>query len=93
MCELSTEVSLECISSPLMCTDYLHAYLIPLDMLCSQTTCQSKLFLCAFTVVINCKRGGALKARVLIVWYSHVVQALGNVCPRKLGSTKPKALG
>ena len=76
-----------------MCTDYLHAYLIPLDMLCSQTMCQSKLFLCAFTVVINCKRGGALKAGVLIVWYSHVVQALGNVCPRKLGSTKPKALG
>ena len=93
MCELCTEVSLECISSPLMCTDYLHAYLIPLDMLCSQTMCQPKLFLCAFTVVINSKRGGALKAGVLIVWYSHVVQTLGNVGPRKLGSTKPKALG
>ena len=76
-----------------MCTDYLHAYLIPLDMLCSQTMCQPKLFLCAFTVVINSKRGGTLKAEVLIVWYSHVVQALGNVCPRKLRSTKPKALG
>ena len=50
-------------------------------------------FLCAFTIVINSKRGGALKAGVLIVWYSHVVQALGNVDPRKLGSTKPKALG
>ena len=33
MCELCTEVFLECISSPLICTDYLHAYLIPLDML------------------------------------------------------------
>ena len=62
---------------------YLHAYLIPLDMWCSQTICQPKLFLCAFTVVINSKRGGALKAGVLIVWYSHVVQALGNVGPRK----------
>ena len=93
MCVQHTEVSLECISSPLMCTDYLHAYLIPLDMLCSQTMCQPKLFLCAFTVVINSKRGGALKAGVLIVWYSHVVQALGNVGPRKFGSTKPKALG
>ena len=93
MCELCTEVSLECISSPLMCTDYLHAYLIRLDMLCSQTLCQPELFLCAFTVVINSKRGGALKAGVLIVWYSHIVQALGNVGPRKLGSTKPKALG
>ena len=72
---------------------YLHAYLIPLDMLCSQTMCQPKLFLCAFTVVINSKRGGALKARVLILWYSHIVQALGNVGPRKLGSTKPKTLG
>ena len=27
---------------------------------------------------------GAMKARVLIVWYSHVVQALGNLGPRKL---------
>ena len=35
--------------------------------------CQSKLFLCAFTIVINSKTG------VLILWYSHVVQALGNV--------------
>jgi len=42
---------------------------------------------------VNSKRGGALKAGVLIVWYSHVVRALGNVGPRKLGSTKPKALG
>ena len=84
MCELCTEVSLKCISSPLMCTDYLHAYLIPLDMLCFQTMCQPKLILCAFTIVINSKRGGALKAAVLIVMYSHVVQALGNVCPRKL---------
>ena len=41
--------------------------------------CQPKLFLCAFTIVINSKRGGALKAGVLIVWYSHIVQALGNV--------------
>ena len=41
----------------------------------------------------NSKRGGGLKAGVLIVWYSHVVQALANVGPRKLGSTKPKALG
>ena len=72
---------------------YLHAYLIPLDMWCSQTICQPFLFWCAFTVVINSKRGGALKAGVLIVWYSHVVQALGNVGPRKPGSTKPKALG
>ena len=62
-------------------------------MLCSQTMSQPKLFLCAFTVVINSKRGGALKAGVLIVWYSHVVQALGNVGPRKLGSIKPKILG
>ena len=93
MCELCTEVSLGYISSPLICTDYLHAYLIPLDMRCSQTMCQPKLFLCAFTIVINSKRGGALKAGVLIVWYSHVVQALGNVGPRKPGSTKPKALG
>ena len=46
----------------------------------------STLILCAFTIVINSKRGGALKAGVLIVWYSHVVQALGNVGPRKLGS-------
>ena len=87
MCELCTEVYLECISSPLICTDYLHVYLIPLDMWCSQTMCQPKLFLCAFTIVINSKRGGALKAGVLIVWYSHVVQALGNVGPRKPGST------
>ena len=35
---------LECISSPLMCTDYLHAYLIPLEVLCSQTMRQPKLF-------------------------------------------------
>ena len=62
-------------------------------MLCSQTKCQPKLVLCAFTVVINSKGRGALKAGVLIVWYSHIVQALGNVGPRKLGSTKPKALG
>ena len=48
---------------PLMCTDYLHAYLIPVDMLCSQTMCE--LFLCAFTIVINSKKGGALKAEVL----------------------------
>ena len=102
MCELCTEVSLEYIPSPLICTDYLHAYLIPLANClfndtwferCSQTMCQPKLFLCAFTIVINSKRGGALKAGVLIVWYSHVVQALGNVGPRKPGSTKPKALG
>ena len=93
MYELCTEVSLEYISSPLICTDCLHAYLIPLDMRCSQTMCQPKLFLCAFNIVINNKRGGALKAGVLIVWYSHVVQALGNVGPRKPGSTKPKALG
>ena len=92
MCELCTEVSLEYISS-LICTDYLHAYLIPLDMWCSQTMCQPKLFLCAFNIVINSKRGGALKAGVLIVWYTHVVQVLGNVGPRKPGSTKPKALG
>ena len=72
MCELCTEVSLEFISSPLTCTDYLHAYLIPLGILCSQTMCQRKLFLCASTIVITSKRGGALKARVLIVWYSHV---------------------
>ena len=84
MCELCTEVSLECIASPLMCTDYFHAYLIPLDMLCSQTMCKRTLFLCAFTIVINSKRGGALKARVLIVWYTHAVQALGNAGPRKL---------
>ena len=58
-------------------------------MLCSQTMCQP-IFLGAFTVVINSKRGGALKAGVGIV---HVIQALGNVGPRKLGSTKPKALG
>ena len=83
---------LGCISSPLLCTDYIHACLIPLDMLCSQTMCQ-KLFLCAFTIVINSKRGGALKAGVLVVWYSHIVQALGNVVPRKLGGTKPKAHG
>ena len=67
-----------------MCTDYLHAYLIPLDMLYFQTMCQPKLILCAFTIVINSKRGGSLKAGVLIVMYSHVVQALGNVGPRKL---------
>ena len=79
MCELCTEVSLECISSPLMCTDYLHAYLIPLDVRCSQTMRQPKLFfLCAFTIVINSKRGGALKAGVLIVIYTHIVQALGK---------------
>ena len=57
------------------------AYSIPLDMLCSQTMCQPKLILCAFT---NSKRGSALKAGVLIVMYSHVLQALGNVGPRKL---------
>ena len=67
-----------------MCTDYLHAYLIPLDMLYFQTMCQPKLILCAFTIVINSKRGGALKAGVLIVMYSHVVQALGNVGSRNL---------
>ena len=81
------------LSSPLICNEYLHPYLIPLDMQCSQTMCQPKLFLCAFTIVINSKRGGTLKAGVLIVWYSHVVQALGNVGPRKPGSTRPKALG
>ena len=91
MCALCTEVSLECIS--LICTDYLHAYLIPPDMLCSQTMCQPKLLLYAFTIVINSKRGGALKAGVLIVWYIHILQALGNVGARKLGSTEPKALG
>jgi len=50
-----------------MCTDYLHAYLIPLDILCSQTMCQPKVVLCAFTIVINNKRGGtdALKEYVL----------------------------
>ena len=48
------------------------------------------LFLCAFTIVINIMRGGALKAGVLIVWYSHVVQVLGNICARKL---EHKALG
>ena len=53
----------------LLCTDYLHAYLIPLDVLCSQTMRQPKLFLCAFTIVINSKRGGALKAGILIVMY------------------------
>ena len=42
--------------------------------------CQPKLILYAFT---NSKRGGALKAGVLIVMYSYVVQALGNVGPRK----------
>ena len=57
LCTPCTEVSFECISSPLMCTDYLHAYLIPLDMLCSQTMCQRKLFLCAFTIVIIVVRG------------------------------------
>ena len=67
MCELCTEVSLECISSPLMCTDYLHAYLIPPDVLCSQTMLNLNYFLCAFTIVINSKRGDALKAGVLIV--------------------------
>ena len=57
----------ECISSPLMYTEYLHAYLIPLDILCSQTMCQPKVVLCAFTIVINNKRGGtdALKEYVL----------------------------
>ena len=53
-------------------------------MLCSQTMCQPKLSLCAFTIVINSKRGGALKAGVLIVMYSHVVQALGNLVPENL---------
>ena len=48
-------------------------------MLCSQVMCQPKLFLCAFIFVINSKRGGALKVRVLIVWHSYVQQALGNV--------------
>ena len=32
-------------------TGYLHAYLIPLDMLLSQTMSQPKLFLCASTIV------------------------------------------
>jgi len=35
--------------------------LIPLDMLCSQTMYQPKLFLCTPTIVINSGRGGALK--------------------------------
>ena len=92
MCGLCTEVSLEYISSPLICTDYLHAYLIPLD--CGVLKpCVSLNFFFSFNIIINSKRGGALKAGVLIVWYSHVVQALGNVGPRKPGSTKPKALG
>ena len=34
------------IFSTYICTDYLHAYLDPLDMLCSQIMCQPKLFLC-----------------------------------------------
>ena len=62
--------------------------------MCSQTMCQPKLLLCAFTIVINSKVGGALKDGVLIVWYSHIdkvcVMLIG---PRKLGGTKPKALG
>ena len=71
---------------------YLHAYLIPLD--CGVLKpCVSLNFFFSFNIIINSKRGGALKAGVLIVWYSHVVQALGNVGPRKPGSTKPKALG
>ena len=79
MSELCTEVSLECISSPLMCTDYLHAYLIPLDVLCSQTMRQPKLFFVRiYYIVINSKRGGSLKAGVLLVMYSHIVQALGK---------------
>jgi len=32
-------------------TGYLHAYLIPLDILCSQTMYQPKLFLCASTML------------------------------------------
>ena len=91
MCELSTEVSLKCISSPLMCTDYLHAYLIPLDC-CVLKPCVN-LNSCADLLLslANSKRGGALKAGVLIVWYSHIVQALGNVAwSRKLGSTNTK---
>ena len=88
MCELCTEVSLECISSPLICTDYLHAYLIPLDMLCSQTMCQPKLFLCDLLLSLTV-RGEVTNCVV----YSHVVQALANVGPRKPESTKPKALG
>ena len=62
-------------------------------MFSNHVQCQPKLFLCAFTIVINSKRGGALKAGVLFVWYRHIVQALGNVGPRKPGSTKPEALG
>ena len=60
MCELCTEVFLESISSPLMCTDYLHAYSIPLDMLCFQTMCQPKLFLCAFLLLSLTVRGEVL---------------------------------
>ena len=52
MCEQCTEdLWPEFISSPLMCTDYLHAYLIPLDTLRSQTMCQPKLFLCVSTML------------------------------------------
>ena len=36
-----------------MYIDYLHAYLTPLDMLCSQTMCRPKFFLCAFTIAVN----------------------------------------
>ena len=55
-CELCTEVS-----AYLLHLCVLTACLIPLDVLCSQTMRQPKLFLCTSTIVINSKRGGPLK--------------------------------
>ena len=71
-------------------TDYLHAYLIPLHMHAGVLKpCVNLNYSCVHLLLslTVSARGGALKARVLIVWYSHIVQALGNVGPRKLGST------
>jgi len=87
MCELCTEVSLECIYLRHLCvlTIYMLTWYAVFSNHVSAYNC----------VIVNSKTGGALKEYYIglsiIVWCSHVIQTLAIVGSRKLGSTKPKA--